>query len=43
MTRRTIIVIITVVLVLAALGYLAHTYDLLGLAKSIHGGAAQSH
>jgi len=39
MSRRTIIIIV-VVIALAGLGYLAHTFDLLGLAKSIHGGAA---
>ena len=32
MSRRTI-VIVAVVLVLAAMGYLAHTFDLLGWAK----------
>ena len=40
MSRRTIIIIVAVVLALAGLGYFAHTFDLLGLAKSVHGGAA---
>lgn len=40
MSRRTIITIIVVVLALTGLGYLAHSFDLLGLARSIHGGAA---
>lgn len=38
--RRTLITIIVVVATLAVLGYLAHTFDLIGLAKSLHGGAA---
>ena len=42
MSRRTITIIV-VVLILAALGYLAHTFDLLGLVKSLHGGAAKPH
>ena len=42
MSRRTIIIIV-VVLALAVFGYLAHTFDLLGLAKAVHGAAATSH
>lgn len=40
MSRRTIVTIVAVVIIVAGLAYLAHTFDLLGLAKSIHGGGA---
>jgi hypothetical protein len=42
MSRRTLVIII-IVIALAVLGYLAHTFDLLGLAKAVHGNAAASH
>ena len=38
--RRRLITLIVVLLIIAGLGYLAHTFDLLGLAKSLHGGGA---
>lgn len=41
--RRTVITILLVLVALGVLGYLAHTSDLLGLAKSLHGAAAREH
>lgn len=41
--RRTIVTVLIVLAVVGLLGYLAHTFDLLGLAKSLHAGAAQQH
>jgi hypothetical protein len=37
MSRRTIAVVVSAVIVVVLL-YLAHTFNLLGLARSIHGG-----
>ena len=40
---RRIVIIVLVVMTVAVLGYLAHTFDLLGLAKAVHSTPAQSH
>ncbi|MHB1103637.1 MAG: hypothetical protein ACYC0C_12880 [Devosia sp.] len=36
--RRTLITIVVVFVTIGVLGYLAHTFDLIGLAKSLHSG-----
>ncbi len=36
---RRIATIVVVVIVMVVLGYLSHTFDLLGLAKAVHGAA----
>ncbi len=36
--NRTILVIVAIVVVLGGLGYAGHMLDLVGLAKSLHGG-----
>jgi len=41
--RRTLVIIVVTILALAGLGYLAHTFDLVGLARSLHGGGPASH
>ena len=39
---RRIVTIVAILLAIVVLGHLAHSFDLLSLAKSIHGAAAQS-
>ena len=34
--RRTVVTVFVVLATIALLGYLTHTFDLLGLAKSLH-------
>jgi hypothetical protein len=41
--RRTLVVIAVVIAAFALLGYLAHTFDLVGLARSLHGGGPAQH
>ena len=41
--RRTIVTVLIVFAAVGVLGYLAHTFDLLGLAKSLHSAAAREH
>ena len=36
--RRIVITVVVVLAVVVLLGYLAHTFDLLGLIRSLHGG-----
>ena len=39
---RRILAIVAILFVLVVLGYLAHSFDLLSLAKSVHGAAGRS-
>ena len=41
--RRTLIIIAIVVAASVVLGYLAHTFDLVELIRSTHGGSPPSH
>jgi len=41
--RRTLITIAAVVAVILLLGYLAHTFDLIGFIRATHGGGPPSH
>lgn len=36
--NRTVLIVILAVLVLAGLGYVAHSIDLIGLVRAAHGG-----
>lgn len=36
--KRTILIIVAVVIILGGLGYLAHSLDLIGMIRKLHGG-----
>ena len=38
MTRRDILVAFIVLIVIGLVGYAAHSFDLVGVARSLHGG-----
>jgi hypothetical protein len=38
MTRRTVVIVLLVLIAIGLVGYAAHTLDLVGLARSMHGG-----
>ena len=38
MTRRTVFTALVVLITIGLVGYAAHTLDLVGLARSMHGG-----
>jgi hypothetical protein len=40
---RKLIIAIAVILALLGIGFLAHSFDLLGFFKSLHGGTSQAH
>jgi hypothetical protein len=38
MTRRTVFTVLAVLIAIGLVGYAAHTLDLVGAARSLHGG-----